>query len=140
MRREGISGGGGAPGAIDQTDGGWWGRETPSSVSPISAPLDLPAVCTNRVPGRHWTCDNISFLISPLSPYFSPILQVVGGWLSQEVASPSPSPLIPFTLQVAGGWLSQEADSLSPEEVTFTVVSEAQPTEQQLKDVKFAWR
>ena len=42
--------------------------------------------------------------------------------------------------QVAGGWLSQDADSLSPEEVTFTVVSEAKPTAQQLADVKFAWR
>ena len=104
----------------------------------------LPLVCLLSVPaggpGRYWTCDHIPFLISPSSPYFSPILQVAGGWLSQEAASPSPSPLFPFTLQVAGGWLSQEADSLSPEEVTFTVVSEAQPTEQQLKDVKFAWR
>jgi phosphoribosylaminoimidazolecarboxamide formyltransferase/IMP cyclohydrolase len=43
-------------------------------------------------------------------------------------------------LQVAAGWLSQDADSLSPEEVTFTVVSEAKPTAQQLQDIKFAWR
>ena len=43
-------------------------------------------------------------------------------------------------LQVAAGWLSQDADSLSPEEVTFTVVSEAKPTAQQLDDIKFAWR
>jgi len=43
-------------------------------------------------------------------------------------------------LQVAAGWLWQDADSLSPEEVTFTVVSEAKPTAQQLQDIKFAWR
>lgn len=42
--------------------------------------------------------------------------------------------------QVAGGWLSQDADSLSPEEITFTTVSEAKPTAEQLEDIKFAWR
>ena len=41
---------------------------------------------------------------------------------------------------VAGGWLYQEADSLAAEDVTFTPVSEAQPTPQQLEDLKFAWR
>uniref|UniRef100_A0A383VAU7 IMP cyclohydrolase n=1 Tax=Tetradesmus obliquus TaxID=3088 RepID=A0A383VAU7_TETOB len=42
--------------------------------------------------------------------------------------------------QVAGGWLMQGADDLSPEDITFTVVSEKQPTEQQLSDLRFAWR
>ena len=32
------------------------------------------------------------------------------------------------------------ADSLVPEEISFTTVSEAQPSEQQLEDLKFAWR
>ncbi|KAK3245110.1 hypothetical protein CYMTET_42010 [Cymbomonas tetramitiformis] len=41
--------------------------------------------------------------------------------------------------QVGGGWLLQETDNLKPEDIEFTVVSEAQPTEQQLKDLKFAW-
>ena len=40
----------------------------------------------------------------------------------------------------AGGWLYQEADSLAPEEIEFTPVSEAKPTEQQLEDLRFAWR
>lgn len=40
----------------------------------------------------------------------------------------------------AGGWLYQEADSLTPEEIEFTPVSETTPTEQQLEDLKFAWR
>ena len=79
---------------------------------------------------------------SYLPPPPLPLLPVGGGWVAVSGGSLtfplSPLPLHPF--QVAGGWLSQEADSLSPEEVTFTVVSEAQPTEQQLKDVKFAWR
>lgn len=39
----------------------------------------------------------------------------------------------------AAGWLYQEADSLQPTDIEFTVVSEAQPTEQQLADLKFAW-
>lgn len=34
----------------------------------------------------------------------------------------------------------QGADSLSPEDITFTVVSQQQPTPQQLEDLKFAWR
>lgn len=34
----------------------------------------------------------------------------------------------------------QGADDLSPEDITFTVVSEKQPTEQQLSDLRFAWR
>ena len=29
---------------------------------------------------------------------------------------------------------------MAPEEITFTTVSEAQPTPQQLADIKFAWR
>ena len=32
------------------------------------------------------------------------------------------------------------ADSLVPEEISFTTVSEAQPSAQQLEDLKFAWR
>jgi phosphoribosylaminoimidazolecarboxamide formyltransferase/IMP cyclohydrolase len=43
-------------------------------------------------------------------------------------------------VQVGAGWLLQEADSLVPEDITFECVSEAQPTEQQLEDLKFAWR
>lgn len=39
-----------------------------------------------------------------------------------------------------GGWLYQMADSLKPEEISFTTVSEAQPTPEQLEDLKFAWR
>ncbi|GFR42966.1 hypothetical protein Agub_g3964 [Astrephomene gubernaculifera] len=42
--------------------------------------------------------------------------------------------------QVAGGWLVQGADALGPEGIAFKCVSEAQPTEQQLEDLKFAWR
>eukprot|EP00798_Chlamydomonas_sp_ICE-L_P017592 gene17592-23922_t len=41
--------------------------------------------------------------------------------------------------QVAGGWLQQSADSLQPSEIEFKVVSEKQPTEQELADLKFAW-
>ena len=40
----------------------------------------------------------------------------------------------------AGGWLYQEADSLAAEDVAFTPVSEAQPTPEQLEDLRFAWR
>lgn len=34
----------------------------------------------------------------------------------------------------------QGADDLAPEDITFTVVSEKQPTAEQLEDLKFAWR
>ena len=40
----------------------------------------------------------------------------------------------------AGGWLYQHADSLTPEEIEFTPVSGTKPTEQQLEDLRFAWR
>ena len=40
----------------------------------------------------------------------------------------------------SGGWLWQQADSLGPDGITFTPVSETQPTEQQLADLAFAWR
>ena len=39
-----------------------------------------------------------------------------------------------------GGWLWQQADSMGPDEITFTTVSDTQPTEQQLADLAFAWR
>lgn len=42
--------------------------------------------------------------------------------------------------QVAAGWLLQEHDALTPEGIEFTCVSEAQPTAEQLADLKFAWR
>lgn len=46
-----------------------------------------------------------------------------------------------FSLRaVGGGWLYQKTDSLTPEEIDFEVVSETQPTPQQLEDLKFAWR
>ena len=41
--------------------------------------------------------------------------------------------------QVAGGWLQQGADDLTPEKIEFTCVSKAQPTPEQLADLKFAW-
>eukprot|EP00873_Tetraselmis_striata_P037182 jgi/Tetstr1/457446/TSEL_044030.t1 len=41
--------------------------------------------------------------------------------------------------QVGGGWLAQTTDSVTPEEVEFTCVSEKQPTEQNMEDIKVAW-
>src|SRR5690606_34124162 len=37
-------------------------------------------------------------------------------------------------------WLVQDADDLAPEEIDFRVVSETQPTAEQLRDLQFAWR
>jgi len=42
--------------------------------------------------------------------------------------------------QVGGGFLAQDVDELRPEQVTFTVVSAAQPSAAQLADLAFAWR
>ncbi|MBK9546545.1 MAG: bifunctional phosphoribosylaminoimidazolecarboxamide formyltransferase/IMP cyclohydrolase [Dehalococcoidia bacterium] len=42
--------------------------------------------------------------------------------------------------QVGGGWLVQDADDRTPEEIEFKVVTERQPTPQELEDLKFAWR
>ena len=42
--------------------------------------------------------------------------------------------------QVGGGFLYQGVDDLTPEELTFTVVSQAQPSAEQLEDLRFAWR
>jgi len=42
--------------------------------------------------------------------------------------------------QVGGGWLLQDADDVRPEDVEFKVVTERQPTAQELADLKFAWR
>jgi phosphoribosylaminoimidazolecarboxamide formyltransferase/IMP cyclohydrolase len=42
--------------------------------------------------------------------------------------------------QVGGGFLYQGTDDLTPEDITFTVVSEAQPSAAQLADLRFAWR
>lgn len=41
--------------------------------------------------------------------------------------------------QVGGGWLAQTTDSITPADVTFTCVSEKQPTEQNMEDIKVAW-
>lgn len=41
---------------------------------------------------------------------------------------------------LTGGWLWQRADNLGPDGITFTPVSQTQPTEQQLADLAFAWR
>ena len=42
--------------------------------------------------------------------------------------------------QVGGGWLVQSADDRGPDDIELRVVSEKQPTEQQIEDLKFAWR
>ncbi len=42
--------------------------------------------------------------------------------------------------QVGGGWLVQDADDLGPDDIELQVVSEKQPTPEQLEDLKFAWR
>jgi phosphoribosylaminoimidazolecarboxamide formyltransferase/IMP cyclohydrolase len=42
--------------------------------------------------------------------------------------------------QVGGGWLLQDADDLAPEDIEFNVVTEKQPTAEQLADLAFAWR
>jgi phosphoribosylaminoimidazolecarboxamide formyltransferase/IMP cyclohydrolase len=42
--------------------------------------------------------------------------------------------------QVGGGWLVQDADDRRPEDIEFRVVSKRQPTEQEMADLKFAWR
>lgn len=53
--------------------------------------------------------------------------------------APARSPSGRQLRQVAGGWLYQGPDSLKPEEITWTVVSEKQPTPELLEDLKFAW-
>lgn len=40
---------------------------------------------------------------------------------------------------MSGGFLRQEEDSLTPSSIEFTCVSEAQPTSEQLQNLKFAW-
>jgi phosphoribosylaminoimidazolecarboxamide formyltransferase / IMP cyclohydrolase len=42
--------------------------------------------------------------------------------------------------QVGGGWLVQDTDDLGPDTIDFRVVTNVQPTPQQLEDLKFAWR
>ncbi|HXU25420.1 MAG TPA: bifunctional phosphoribosylaminoimidazolecarboxamide formyltransferase/IMP cyclohydrolase [Tepidiformaceae bacterium] len=42
--------------------------------------------------------------------------------------------------QVGGGWLVQESDDRTPEEIDFKVVTDRQPTSQELEDARFAWR
>lgn len=41
--------------------------------------------------------------------------------------------------QVAGGFLYQEEDALLPSDIEFQCVSEKKPSEEQLRDLKFAW-
>ncbi len=42
--------------------------------------------------------------------------------------------------QVGGGWLVQDSDDLGPEDVEMRVVTERQPTAEQVADAAFAWR
>lgn len=41
--------------------------------------------------------------------------------------------------QVSGGWLAQNADSLTPDDIEFTCVSDAKPSDKILQDCEFAW-
>ena len=42
--------------------------------------------------------------------------------------------------QVGGGWLVQDTDDRTPEDIEFKVVTNRQPTEKELEDLRFAWR
>ena len=42
--------------------------------------------------------------------------------------------------QVSMGYLVQQSDHIRPEDIQFTTVSEAKPSDKQLEDVKMAWR
>ncbi|WP_322796526.1 bifunctional phosphoribosylaminoimidazolecarboxamide formyltransferase/IMP cyclohydrolase [Tepidiforma sp.] len=42
--------------------------------------------------------------------------------------------------QVGGGWLLQDPDDLTPDDLQLRVVTERQPTPEQLRDLAFAWR
>ena len=42
--------------------------------------------------------------------------------------------------QVGGGWLVQDTDDRTPEDIEFKVVTDRQPTPQELEDLRFAWR
>lgn len=42
--------------------------------------------------------------------------------------------------QVGGGWLVQDTDDRTPEDIEFKVVTDRQPTAQELEDLRFAWR
>ena len=55
-----------------------------------------------------------------------------------EATKPKSAPLGNLR-QVCGGFLYQEQDSLSPDDIAFTCASHTQPSEEQLKDLKFAW-
>jgi phosphoribosylaminoimidazolecarboxamide formyltransferase / IMP cyclohydrolase len=41
--------------------------------------------------------------------------------------------------QVGGGWLAQESDDVTPEDISFKVMSQQDPQEEELSDAKFAW-
>ena len=43
-------------------------------------------------------------------------------------------------MQVAGGWLLQKSDDILPEELQLTVVTQKQPSEEDLTAARFAWR
>ena len=57
--------------------------------------------------------------------------------LQQQVTQIAP---LSLSGGLVGGWLWQQADNKGPDDITFTPVSETQPTEQQLADLAFAWR
>ncbi len=42
--------------------------------------------------------------------------------------------------QVGGGWLVQDMDERGPDDIELKVVTERQPTAQEMEDLKFAWR
>ncbi|XP_078175486.1 AICARFT/IMPCHase bienzyme family protein [Carex rostrata] len=41
--------------------------------------------------------------------------------------------------QVGGGWLAQESDDTTPQDISFKVMSQQAPQEEELSDAKFAW-
>lgn len=41
--------------------------------------------------------------------------------------------------QVGGGWLAQESDDVTPQDISFKVMSQQAPQEEELSDAKFAW-
>jgi phosphoribosylaminoimidazolecarboxamide formyltransferase/IMP cyclohydrolase len=108
--------------ACNRTVDGYLARAMRASVSPSSG-------------------QRMSYHVMIAPGYTEKALEALTRWRDLRILEVPPQPGLPYDIRrVGGGFLMQEPDRRPDESLKLRVVSKRQPTDEELRDLRFAWR